>query len=99
MYYLRNEIVDKSTRFKQVFQLLLSLIVSFPVCSVRVYNLVKNSIFRVPFQPCTPSQIKDKNNLGTFWPLIRFLLDFRVNRGLLFDFIFSLHFLIMQICL
>ena len=33
-----------------------------------------------------------------FWPLIRFLLDFRVNRGLLFDFIISLHFLIMKIC-
>ena len=52
-------IVDKSIRFKQVFQLLLFLIVAFPVCSVRVYNLVKNSTFESPFS-LPPPKLKMK---------------------------------------
>ena len=44
--------------------------------------------FLSPFSALHPSQIKDEKK-GIVWPSIIFILDFKVNRGFSFNFIFS----------
>ena len=78
----------KSTRFKQVCQLLLSLILAFPVYSVHVCNQGKKTIFESPFSPSTSPKLR-MNKLRYILVLYQYHSWFQSEQGFAFNFIFS----------